>query len=72
MSLVVAFLEIAGALALVVPLNAWQPDMLARLAAVGLALMTLAVCLYRVRRKEPAAPVMALFLLTVFVIIGRL
>jgi hypothetical protein len=67
----IALMEIAGAVGLVVPLNLWQPDMIARLAAAGLALLTLATFLYRVRRKESGAPVMALFLLTLFVIVGR-
>jgi uncharacterized membrane protein len=71
-SWVIAVLEIGGAVALVVPFKIWQPDILPRLAAVGLALLTLSVCIYRVRHKEPAAPVMALFLLTLFVVVGRL
>jgi hypothetical protein len=72
LSLMVALLEIAGGLALVVPINLWQPDILPRMAAAGLALLTLSVCIYRVRRKEPAASIVALFLLTLFVIVGRL
>jgi hypothetical protein len=69
---VVAALEIAGAVALLIPFSLWRPDILPLLAAVGLALLALAVCIYRAWRKEPAAPVMALFLLTLFVIVGRL
>jgi uncharacterized membrane protein len=72
LSLIVGLLEIAGGLALIVPLNLWQPDILPRLAAAGLAVLTLSFCIYRARRKEPAASVVALFLLTLFVIIGRL
>ena len=72
LSWVIAFLEIAGGLALVVPFYLWQPAILSRLAAVGLALLTLSICIYRARRKEPAAPVVALFLLTLLVIVGRL
>jgi uncharacterized membrane protein YphA (DoxX/SURF4 family) len=68
----IAVVEIAGALGLVVPLRFWQSDMLPRLAAAGLALLTLAIYFYYVRRKEPAAaPMMALFLLTLLVIVGR-
>jgi hypothetical protein len=70
-SLAIALLEIAGAVALFVPFNAWQPDVLPVLAATGLALLTLSICIYRVSRKEPAAPVTALFLLTLFVLIGH-
>jgi uncharacterized membrane protein YphA (DoxX/SURF4 family) len=68
----IGLLEIAGALALVVPLNLWRPDILPLVAAVGLALLTLGICFYRARRREPAAPVLAMFLLTLFVIIGHL
>lgn len=68
----IALTEIAGALGLVVPLSFWQPDLLPRLAAGGIALLTLAAYIYYVRRKEPsAAPMMALFLLTLLVIVGR-
>jgi hypothetical protein len=68
----IALLEIGGALALVLPLTLWRPDFLPQLAAMGLALLTLCVCVYRVRRREPATPVMVLFLMTLFVIVGRL
>ncbi|MGA2050790.1 MAG: DoxX family protein [Terracidiphilus sp.] len=71
LSLVIAMLEIAGALALIVPFNMWQPGILPLLAPAGLALLTLSICIYRVSRKEPAAPVMALFLVTLFVLIGH-
>ncbi|MGA2806619.1 MAG: DoxX family protein [Terracidiphilus sp.] len=67
----VAVLEIAGALALIVPANLWPPDVIQRLAAAGLALLTLAVFIYQVRRKQQAAPVMALFLLALFVVVAR-
>jgi len=66
----VAVLEIAGALALIVPVNLWQPDVVPRLAAAGLALLSLAVFTY-LRRKEQAVPVMALFLLALFVVVAR-
>jgi uncharacterized membrane protein YphA (DoxX/SURF4 family) len=67
----IALMEIAGALGLVVPLHLWQPDLIPQLAAAGLALLTLAAFAYHVRRREPAAPLMALFLLTLLVIVGR-
>lgn len=66
----IAVVEISGALALVVPIQFWTPGMLPRLAAAGLALLTLAACIYRQRRNEFAAPVVALFLLALFVMIG--
>jgi uncharacterized membrane protein YphA (DoxX/SURF4 family) len=67
----IALIEIAGALGLLVPFGLWQSDMLPRLAAAGLALLTLGVAIYHIRRKEPAAPMFALFLLTLLVIVGR-
>ena len=67
----IALLEIAGALALVMPLHMWQPEILPRFAAAGLALLALAACEYRHSRKESAAPVVAVFLLALFVIIGQ-
>jgi DoxX-like protein len=67
----IAWMEIAGALGLVVPLDLWQPNMLPSLAAGELALLTLAVSIYHVRHKEPAAPMFALFFLSLLVIVGR-
>jgi len=67
----IALVEIALALVLIVPVNLWRPDILPSLAAAGLGLLTLGVFFYRVRRNEPAAPLVALFLLTLFVIVGR-
>ncbi|MGD0829856.1 MAG: DoxX family protein [Terracidiphilus sp.] len=66
----VAVLEIAGALALVVPVHLWTPGMLPRVAAGGLALLALAISIYRYRRQQFAEPVIALFLLALFVVIG--
>jgi hypothetical protein len=70
-SLLLALLEIALALVLIVPLNIWQPEILPSLAAAGLGMLTLFVALYRFRRNEHASPMIALFLLTLFVIVGR-
>jgi hypothetical protein len=67
----IAIMEIAGALGLVMPLVLWQTDLLPGLAAVGLAILTLAVSIYYVRHKEPAAPMLALFCLTQLLIVGR-
>jgi len=67
----IALVEIAGALALWVPADLWPPDILPRLAAAGLALLAVAGVAYHMRRKEPAAPNLALFLLALFVILGR-
>jgi len=69
--LAIALVELTGALALIVPFNLWQPGILPLLGAAGLALLTLCACIYHLRRHESAAPIVALFLLTLFVIIGR-
>jgi uncharacterized membrane protein YphA (DoxX/SURF4 family) len=71
MAVGIALLEIAGALALVVPLIMWQPAILPLAAATGFALLSLAICVYHYRRGEFTAPVVALFLLSLFVIIGN-
>ncbi|MGD0096652.1 MAG: DoxX family protein [Terracidiphilus sp.] len=67
----IALLEIAAALALLVPLNLWRPDLLPSLAASGLALLMVGAGVYRVRGRESAAPAVALFLLALFVIVGH-
>ena len=64
--------EIAGALGLLVPMHSALADILPLLAAVGLAFLLFAVAICYVRRKEPAAPTVALFLFALFVVVGRL
>ena len=63
---VVGVLEVTAALALLTPHATLVP-----LAAAVLALMMIAAGIYHVRRHEPAAPTVVLFLLTIFVIVGR-
>jgi uncharacterized membrane protein YphA (DoxX/SURF4 family) len=67
----IALFEIAAALGLVLPVDLWQPDFLPRVAAAGCAILALVACVYHVRRKEHTAPIVALFLLALFVIVGR-
>jgi uncharacterized membrane protein YphA (DoxX/SURF4 family) len=67
----IALLEIAGALALVLPLRLGQQNTLPLLAGTGFALLTVAAAVYHARRREPAAPALALFLLSLFVIVGH-
>ena len=68
--------EIAGALGVVMP-AALTPatllpaHLLVRLAAGGLALVMVLAGIYHLRRQEEAAPDVALFLLALFVIVGR-
>lgn len=71
LAVAIGVVEIAGALALMVPIDLWPPDILPRLAAAGLALLTIAGGVYHQRRRESAAPNVALFLLALFVIVGR-
>jgi hypothetical protein len=59
------FFEIAAALALFTPTTS------AFISAVALATLTAASGVYRFRRNQSAAPTIALFLMVVFVIVGR-
>jgi hypothetical protein len=68
----IAVAEIAAALALWVPASLWVPETLALIASAVLALLAVAGSIYHMRRKEPAAPNVALFLLALFVMMGRL
>ena len=67
----VGLLEIAGAAGVLVPVDVWPPDVFLRLAAAGLGLLMVAAAIYHVRRQESAAPSITLFLLALFVIVGR-
>jgi hypothetical protein len=67
----VVMLECVGALGLVMPVNLGRPEILPLLAASELALLAVAACIYHLRRQEPTAPIVAVFLLAVFVIVGR-
>ena len=71
LAVVVALVEIAGALVLWVPSDLWAPDILPRLGAGLLALLAAGGIVYHFRRQEPAAPNIALFLLALLVIMGR-
>ena len=70
-AVLVGLVEIAGAAGVLVPIDVWPPDVLLRLAAAGLALLMVAAGIYHLRRQESAAPDVALFLLALFVIVGR-
>jgi uncharacterized membrane protein YphA (DoxX/SURF4 family) len=67
----VGLLEISGAAAVLVPMDLWPPYVFLRLAAGGLALLMVAAGIYHIRRQESAAPSVSLFLLALFVIVGR-
>jgi uncharacterized membrane protein YphA (DoxX/SURF4 family) len=58
-------LEVAAALVLITPATS------ALIAAIFLALLTAASVVFRLRRHQSAAPTIALFLMVLFVILGR-
>lgn len=67
----IGVLETAGALGVLTP-EGLSPDYLVvRLAAAGLALLMVCAGIYHLRRREEAAPAVTLFLLALFVIVGR-
>jgi uncharacterized membrane protein YphA (DoxX/SURF4 family) len=63
--------EIAGALGVVSPPALLPAHLLIRLAAAGLALIMVVAGIYHLRRQDSAAPAVSLFLLALFVIVGR-
>jgi hypothetical protein len=70
-AVVVGLLEIAGAAGVLVPVDVLPPYVFLRVAATGLGLLMVAAAIYHVRRQESAAPSITLFLLALFVIVGR-
>ncbi len=70
-AVLVGLVEIAGASAVLVPVDVWPPYILLRLACGWLALVMVGAGIYHIRRQESAAPSITLFLLALFVIVGR-
>ncbi|HXR38906.1 MAG TPA: DoxX family protein [Terracidiphilus sp.] len=70
-AVLVGLVEIAGAAGVLVPVDVWPPYVFLRLACAGLGLLMVAAGIYHIRRQESAAPSVALFLLALFVIVGR-
>ncbi len=73
---VVGILEIIGAIGVLLPAfmlpgNLAEDYLLVRLAASGLALLMVVAGIYHLLRREPAAPAVTLFLLALFIIVGR-
>lgn len=68
--------EVALALGVLIP-DVFTPDgvvpeyLIIRLSAAGLALLMIGAAIYHTRRKESAAFVVSVFLLALFVIVGR-
>jgi hypothetical protein len=67
----VALAEIAGAIAVVTPIELDPPHLIVLVASGWLALLMVAAGIYHVRRQESAAPSVTLFLLALFVLVGR-
>jgi uncharacterized membrane protein YphA (DoxX/SURF4 family) len=68
----IGFAEILGAVGLLVPLGAQEPFLIAQVSAGALAVLLLAACIYHARRKEHTSPIVALFFVAIFVIVGRM
>ena len=67
----VALAEIAGALAVILPVRV-EPNYLVVLsAAAWLAFLMVAATVYHLFRRESATPSIVLFLLALFIIVGR-
>jgi hypothetical protein len=64
-------LEIVGAIGLILPMDLLPPHIVVRAAAAALGLLMIIAGIYHVRRKESAAPDVVLFLMAIFVIVGR-
>jgi len=73
---IIGFVEVVLALGVLMP-DIYTPDgmvpeyMIARCCAAGLALLMVGATIYHFRRREPAAAAIAVFLLALFVIVGR-
>jgi uncharacterized membrane protein YphA (DoxX/SURF4 family) len=73
---IIGFVEVVLAFGVLMP-DIYTPDgmvpeyMIARCCAAGLALLMVGAGIYHVRRKEHAALDVAIFLLALFVIVGR-
>jgi hypothetical protein len=68
---ILALLEFAGALCLIVPFDVWPAYLLPRVAASVLAALILVTGIHHVRHKQHTAPIVALFFLALFVLVGR-
>ena len=72
----IGVVEVALAFGVVMP-DVFTPEgivpeyLIIRLSAAGLALLMVGASVYHMRRKEPAAFAISIFLLALFVIVGR-
>src|ERR1700693_1405840 len=63
--------ELAGAIGIVLPMAAMVAPWLSPIAAAGLATVMLLAVIYHLRRHESPAVPAGLFLLALFVVVGR-
>jgi uncharacterized membrane protein YphA (DoxX/SURF4 family) len=68
---IIGVFEVLGGLMVISPFQVFYPYLLALAGSACLALEMIGATYYHMRRKEPAGPSIALFLLAVFVIVGR-
>jgi hypothetical protein len=66
-----ACLEFVGAVCLIVPYDIWPAHLLHRVAAGVLAALILVNGIHQVRHKRHTAPLVAVFFLALFIVIGR-
>ena len=66
-----AILEFVGALCLIVPYDVWPAHLLPRIAAGVLAALILVNGIHQVRHKQHTAPIVAVFFLALFILVGR-
>ncbi|HTW80572.1 MAG TPA: DoxX family protein [Terracidiphilus sp.] len=66
-----ALIEFACALCLIVPIDLWPAHLLPRVAAAVLAPLIVVTAGHHVRHKQPTAPIVAVFFLALFVLVGR-
>jgi uncharacterized membrane protein YphA (DoxX/SURF4 family) len=67
----VGLLEIVGAVGLIFPVDIFPPHIVVRAAAAALAFIMVVAGIYHMRRQESAVPDVVLFLMALFVIVGR-
>lgn len=70
-AILVALAEIAGAIAIMIPDRVAPPHFFVLCAATWLGFLMVGAAIYHVRRKESAAPNIAILLLALFVLVGR-
>jgi uncharacterized membrane protein YphA (DoxX/SURF4 family) len=66
-----AVLEFVGAVCLIVPFDVWPAHLLPRVAALVLAGLILITGIHHVRHKQHTAPLVAVFFLALFILVGR-